>query len=290
MNARPLVSVCAATVLALCGLLASPAGQAAASNDCVIVPSGLLGTTMLLTNECTTDSTIFIDEGISFDGGGHTITAVDPFLMHFTGGVLRNTPGASNVYVTNVTITGQISADVCDAGDARLRGILFDGAGGAITNSKLFTIRQGTQSGCQEGNAIEVRNFASDGSTPATRVKVTISDNLVDHYQKTGIVANGGVDAVIARNIVSGDNGISFIAQNGIQIGFGATALVSANTISGNNYLPNDTFACGILIIQTDGVDAKPQDQSFPPNNNTTENEKNLCTFSKGGNYEPFGN
>ncbi len=289
MNARPLLSLGVSAILASLALLAMPGSPAAAVTSCVFVPSGVLGTTMLLTNDCTTDTTILIPDGTTFDGGGHTITAVDPAAMHFTGGVLRSAPSAATAYVTNVTISGQLSADICDGGDARLRGILFDGAGGAITNTRLFDIRQGATSGCQEGNAIEVRNFASDGSTPATRVKVTISDNVVQNYQKTGIIANGGVDAVIARNAVQGDGRIIYIAQNGIQIGFGATALVSANTIAGNYYTPNDTFACGILIIQTDGVDAKPQDQSFPPNNDANANEKDLCTFSKGGNYEPFG-
>jgi hypothetical protein len=283
-------------VLILLAALVITGRPAAAVNDCLIVPSGVLGTTMLLTNDCTTNSTIFIPNGMTFDGGGHRITAIDPVPPfpappeHFLGAVLRNEPGATEVHVTNVEILGQISADACDAGDNRLRGILFDGAGGTITNNRLFDIRQGPSSGCQEGNAIEVRSFTPAGEPTDPRFQVTISDNVVRGYQKTGIVANGGVDAIIGRNIVSGDNGITFIAQNGIQVGFGATALISANAISGNNYLPNPVFACGIIIFDTDGVDAKPQDNLFPPQGALNENEKDLCVFHRGGNYEPYGN
>src|SRR5207245_7890215 len=95
----------------------------------------------------------------------------------------------------------------------------------------------------------EVRNFDSMLNPATPRVQVTISDNVVRRFQKTGIIANGGVDAIIGRNIVEGVGPVDFIAQNGIQIGFGATALVSANSVSGNDYTPNTFFACGLLIV-----------------------------------------
>src|SRR5205085_179499 len=78
--------------------------------------------------------------------------------------------------------------------------------------NEIFNLNQGA-SGCQEGNAIEVRNF---GTSPST-VRATIDGNKVTNYQKTGIVANGDVDATITDNTVAGGAPLSYIARNGIQ-------------------------------------------------------------------------
>jgi len=126
--------------------------------------------TMTLNGNCTTTSSIIVPNGFTLDGAGYTITANDPLLGHFTGGVVQN--GGASANVTNVTITAVGLADVCDAGAQRLRGILFDGASGSITNVKVLNLNQGP-SGCQEGNAIEVRNFGSS----ATTNRVTIDGN-----------------------------------------------------------------------------------------------------------------
>ena len=61
-----------------------------------------------------------------------------------------------------MTVSGL--SNVCDDGDARLRGILFDGTGGSITNNDVVDVRQGATSGCQEGNSIEVRNEPFDNT------------------------------------------------------------------------------------------------------------------------------
>lgn len=233
------------------------------------------GTTMTLIADCQTDHTLLIPNGFTLDGAGHTITAIDPVGGHFLGAVLKN-EGAS-ASVKNVTVTATGLANVCDATDARLRGILFDGAGGSITNNTVSGVRQG-HSGCQEGNAIEVRNAPFDNT--GTDVIVTISGNTVSDYQKNGITANGSVAATISGNVVTGDGPITYIAQNGIQVGFGATAIVNSNSVSGNNYSPTSDVACGLLLYQADGVKASA--------NNLFANERDNCNVGKGGgNYNP---
>src|SRR5205085_1914744 len=149
--------------------------------------------------------------------------------FHFVGGVVQNGGAVANV--TNLKVTASGLADACDAGADRLRGILFDGASGSINGNQVFNLNQGA-SGCQEGNAVEVRNF---GSSPTT-VRVSIDGNTLTNYQKTGIVANGNVDAAITDNTVTGGPPLSYIARNGIQVGFGATGMVKRNTVSGNSY------------------------------------------------------
>ena len=217
-----------------------------ASAQCTTTTSGK---TMTLNGDCTTTTSISVPNGITFDGAGHTITAVDPAGGHFTGGVIQNAGPKANV--TNVKITTSNLVNVCDAGPDRLRGILFDGASGSITNTEVTNIKQlpdpgNSLSGCQEGNAIEVRNF---GSSPTT-IRVSIDSNVISGYQKTGIVANGDTDATITDNIVTGFGPQPFIAQNGIQVGFGATALVKRNEVSGNAYTgPSGDDSGGILVV-----------------------------------------
>ena len=226
---------------------------AAFSAAAVLCPSALAqctttttGKTMTLNGDCTTTTSINVPNGLTFDGAGHTITAVDPAGGHFVGGVIQN--GGATANVTNVRITTSGLAEVCDAGPDRLRGILFDGASGSITNTEIMNINQnhGTAlSGCQEGNGIEVRNF---GSSPTT-VRVSIDGNVITAYQKTGIVANGDTDATITENVVTGYGPQGYIAQNGIQIGFGATALVKRNEVSGNSYTGTSDDSGGILLV-----------------------------------------
>src|SRR5947208_82886 len=130
---------------------------ASATTTCVFIT---VGTTMTLVADCMTDSTIFVPNGFTLDGNGHKITAVDPPLDHFRGAVVKNLGTSANV--VNLIVTASSLANVCDAGDDRLRGILFDGASGSITNNNVIDINQGI-SGCQEGNGIEVRNAPFDG-------------------------------------------------------------------------------------------------------------------------------
>src|SRR5207253_899281 len=70
----------------------------------------------------------------------------------------------------------------CFGGDDRLRGILFDASSGSITNNRVITIKRGLSNGCQEGNAIEIRNFSGMGVRT-----VLIDNNVVRDYQKNGI-------------------------------------------------------------------------------------------------------
>lgn len=202
--------------------------------------------TMTLNGDCTTSQSILVPNGYTLDGAGHTITAVDPPGDHFRGGVVRNGGAVANV--TNLKVTASGLADVCDGGADRLRGILFDGASGSVTNNTVTHINQNqgpALSGCQEGNAIEVRNF---GSSPST-ARALIDGNTVSDYQKTGIIVNGDADGTVTDDKVTGDGPQGFIAQNGIQVGFGATAMVKRNIVSGNSYTGSSTASGGILVV-----------------------------------------
>lgn len=213
------------------------------------------GTTMTLDGDCTTDTTILVPDGFTLDGDGHEITAVDPAAGAFQGAVVKNQ--GSTAHITNLAITTDDLAGCGSAGppDTRLRGILFESAAGSITNNTVNEIHRGPN-GCQEGNAIEVRNAPFDGTHPST-VAVSISGNTIDAYQKTGILANGDVSVVVTDNVISGLSPVSFIAQNGIQLGFGATGEVTDNSVDGNWFTGSDWSSAGILLFQASNVDVR---------------------------------
>lgn len=244
----------------------------AAANGCFFSTAG---NTLTLLNDCTTDQTILVPNTMTLDGNSHSITAVDPVSGHFLGAVVANAGTSANV--TNLTVTTNHLAEVCDGGADRLAGIRLNDASGSITNNTITAINQGL-SGCQEGNAIDVRNSPFNGTHPAIK-SVTISGNTISDYQKTGIVANGDVSATILNNTVTGSGPIAYIAQNGIQVGFGATATVKGNTVSGNFYTPAPDVACGILLYQATGVKAS--------SNTLFANERDMCNFGKGGGKAP---
>jgi hypothetical protein len=203
-----------------------------------------IGNVKSLDADCTTTSTILIPDGMTVEGNGFTITADDPAGGHFVGAVLMN--GGTTANVTNITITTDTLLNECDEAtpDKRLRGILFQGASGSITSSQVLNIKQG-DSGCQEGNAIEVRNLGHNPDTSS----VTIDGNTITGYQKTGIVANGNVNVTITDNMVDGGGPVGYIARNGIQFGYGAKGMAKKNTVNGNGYTGTSTVSGGILVV-----------------------------------------
>lgn len=211
--------------------------RADAASDCSF---SSVGRTLRLRADCTTDSTIVVPQGVTLDGKGHTITAVDPPGGHFVGAVVEN--GGNVAHVRRLTISANGLTEVCDGGAAALAGIAFRSASGSITNSNVLHLNQGA-SGCQEGHAIVVNH---DGPR---RHRVTISGNMLSDYQKGGIFVSGNVSATIRDNVVTGNGPIDYIAQNGIEVAWGARARVQSNAVSDHSYAGAGWVATGILII-----------------------------------------
>jgi parallel beta-helix repeat protein len=237
-----------AAVALLAAAVLSAAEPARAATDCTFT---VKGSTMRLDASCTTDATILIPDGMTLDGRGNTITAVDPAGGHFLGAIVKN--AGTTAHVTKLTVRASGLANVCDPSapvDTRLRGIQFEGASGSITHSSVLDLNQGP-SGCQEGNAIEVRNAPFDGTHPAT-VTVEIAHNTVDRYQKTGILANGDVDVDIHHNKVGASATQANLAANSIQLGFGAIGSVTHNDITGNSWALASASATAVLLYLAD--------------------------------------
>lgn len=234
-------TLCAGTAVAAM-VAAVGAAPAQATTDCSFTVSG---STMSLDAPCTTDETIVVPGGVTLDGDGHAITAVDPPSGHFRGAVVAN--GGGDAHVADLTVAADGLASACDGGADRLRGIMLAGASGSISGTHVLGINQGP-SGCQEGNAIEVRNAPFDGTHPGT-VSVEIAHNVVADYQKTGIVANGDVDVDVHHNDVGASATQESLAANSIQLGFGALGSVTHNHVEGNQWMGVTSWAASAVLV-----------------------------------------
>jgi len=224
-------------------LLLAFSGSANAADGCVFHVSQN-NATWTLDADCTVDQSIVVPDGYTLDGAQHTITAIDPVGGFYRGAIIVNAGGSASV--TNTVISAAMLADVCQDGNNRLRGIFFNGASGVIRGNAILNVNKGG-SGCQEGNAIEVRNI--DLRSPAATVE--ISENLIEGFQKTGIVISGAVDAEIRANSIGPSSGQRLMVANGIQVGTRARATIEFNTVAGNSWNGGDTAATAILLVDT---------------------------------------
>lgn len=216
-------------------------GSARAADGCLFIESGH---TWTLDADCTVDGSLVIPDGVTLDGAQHTITAVDPQNGTFRGGIV--VAGGATATVTNTIISALMLANICQNGNDRLRAIYFNGAAGAIRGNTIVNVNKGVSS-CQEGNGIEVRNIDLTGPTPA----VEISGNIIDGFQKTGIVVSGNVDAAIRDNTVGPSSAQRLMVANGIQVGAGVRARIEGNTVAGNSWGAGDVAATAILLVDT---------------------------------------
>lgn len=203
--------------------LALPAA-AQAQSDCRLAPPS--GSVIKLLGDCTTQVSFVIPDGMTLDGDTHSITAVDPPGGFFQGPIVVARGGTASII--NTRVTAALRTNVCGEGEARLRGIYFDGASGEIGSNTVDTIHR-VPSSCEEGNAIEVRNRASDGAAST----VTIHGNYIDRYQKSGIVIHGRVDALVRGNFVGSSVSAGMLGPNAVQVGPIAAARIERNQIVG---------------------------------------------------------
>ena len=116
-------------------------------------------------------------------------------------------------------------------------------------------IQQGTSGdGCQEGNAIEVRNTAGTG-TP----QVSVTGNTVSSYQKTGVLVKGQESSkVTAEAVIAALSGPSVTGPAPKAL---HTALKSIGATS-TRFAEVDTatvrLSVTVRLLTTDGVPVSP--------------------------------
>jgi parallel beta-helix repeat protein len=171
-----------------------------------------------------------------------------PAVMADPGDIVR-IHGVQNVSVRQFVITGPLP-DTLFCSLFTRTGVRIDQGASALLRDNQITQIKATDPalrGCQNGVAVLVgRNF--EGTTGSA----WITHNLVDHYQKGGIVVdNAGSHATIDHNsVIHGPEDIFMgivIAPNGIQVSRGAAGEIDHNVVTENNGAASGT---GVLIYQ----------------------------------------
>lgn len=180
-------------------------------------------------------------------------------------------------FVVQVTVEGLAVTGPGGAGCGTIRaGIRVDsGASATIRNNRITDIRDDPLGNCASGVGILVGR-----QSDATTGTATIVGNVIEGYQKAGIVVdNAGSSATIRGNRIAGVGPTGIIAQSGIQVSRGAHAIITENEIVFNFFLnpqlgtnPNcpegattpvagecAAAASGILIFQSGGSVAQAQ-------------------------------
>ncbi len=149
--------------------------------------------------------------------------------------------GAGNtVDISKVTVDGD------GRGGARFYGVYYFAAGGSFTDSKITRVRDASFSGVQSGHAF----FANHTYDVILAQTVTVNNNIIEDYQKTGVLINElNTQGIVTNNIITGQNIPNVNGQNGVQFGYGAYGTITGNTISNNIYNgPSADVATGILL------------------------------------------
>jgi parallel beta-helix repeat protein len=124
------------------------------------------------------------------------------------------------------------------------------GNGHVITGNHITLIRNSnpTLYGCQDGVSVQVGRRGENAAATAV-----VSGNVIDEYQKGGVVVDGDSYGAVAFNHIEAAQVVQpSIAPNGVQVSRGAAGDVSHNDVSENHYGgdPNNGTGAGILLFQ----------------------------------------
>lgn len=197
-----------------------------------------------------------------------------PPAMAEPGDIVR-VAGAKGVVIADFTISGPLP-DALFCSLTSRTGVRVDLGGSAeIIGNHITEIRSANPAlrGCQNGVAVLVGR-ASEGQVG----RATVVGNLIDRYQKAGVVVdNAGSRALVGNNHVLGIGPTPDIAQNGVQVSRGAHAQVIANEIADNTYsLAPASSSTGVLLFElAGGVDVS--------HNLSTRNDDNFAAFTTTG-------
>jgi hypothetical protein len=179
-----------------------------------------------------------------------------------TTNLFNNSPIAAAIVVTapsgNVTISS-LAVDGAANGivgcSPVLVGIFYRNASGTVQDAAVRNM-QVKEPACSSGIGILVQSGEKGSS------RVTVRENSIHDFQKSGIVGNElGTVLTATRNVVTGSGPSKGAVQNGIQVGFGASGQVIGNT-SLNHVSAAcidvlcETAATGLLILEAGGVQA----------------------------------
>lgn len=215
--------------------------------------------TQTLLANCHTDQPLFVPDGWTFDGDGHTISVADPPGGRFIGGAITVSDEVGTV--RDVTIDGANLNAPClvDHAQTYLTGVLFADATGAVSDITVRNLRrvlpdstagqeQGARMSCGSGITVFgattpvliTRNRVSNVGSAAIWIEggnAAIAHNTIDRAADAGVLALLGADVRVGpgNRMTNASIGIQFESA-------GTTGAASDNTIE-------DTTLAGIAVV-----------------------------------------
>lgn len=150
----------------------------------------------------------------------------------------------TDVIIQNLTVDGN---NVGFPVNPSIVGIFYVNAGGTIVNNHITQVANSAPpyGGGQQGNGIRA---ISNAGGPYT---LNIDSNLIDFFQKAGMVVNGAqITANFTNNTINGLGVLSTPSSIGIQFS-GGTGTIADNTISGLLFASHDS-SDAILVFNTE--------------------------------------
>jgi parallel beta-helix repeat protein len=204
---------------------------------------------------------VTITRTVELQGNG-----VETIISAPGGGCIVSISGSGvKAKVKRVTISGPVPV-----GTSSLSAVCVEGnAYASIENNVITDISEDTFSGIGSNTDFDAIMVGGAGG-PGTAL---IRGNLIQRYQKSGIVVDGvGSFAEIRQNSTFGSPRVSASspATYGIQVSRGARAEVSGNRVTDHSNLAADDLSVGILLFEAgDGVAVS--------GNNLSGNDTGIC-------------
>lgn len=174
--------------------------------------------------------------GVVVAAGANNATVTNNEIHTFTSAGLRATSVTGANFSTN-KIDGPHTGS-CVGG---FWGMRLTDVSGTLNLNDISGIGNGITTGCQEGRAVEATGAGT----------LNITNNVIDTYQKSGIIVRDTLNTVISGNQTIGEGPSNIIAMNGITVTSTGTTTITGNTTSGHRYIPDSTQSCGILTFNT---------------------------------------
>lgn len=211
------------------------AGQPCAA---VIVDDAEAGAHRLLA-DCVTDTPLFVTHGWTFDGGGHTIYALDPPGDRLHGAVLAVDGGTGNVRDVVIDGRGLTAPCALDSGDTALTGVLFLDSTGAAQRVTVRNIDRAFPPGAAEvaGGLSQRQSCGTGIAVMGAAARATVTASTLARLGHTGVLVAEGAATV-------GETAISHVDDTGVLALRGAQVEVA----------PGNQIAYGNVGIQIEGV------------------------------------
>ena len=235
-----------------------------------VIEHDVAAQTQRLLADCVTDETIFVADGWSFDGDGHTIFAVDPAGGRLQAAVLTVHSGTADVH--DVVIDGSRLEEPCliDGGASALGGLVFlDGTG----EVRRVTVRNMDRTFPSDeepfGNGQSQLESCGTGiAIIGEEAQVTVVASVVSDVGYAGVLVEQGAATISNNAIVRADDsgvlalfGAHVRVTPGNQISYGRTGIIfegegTSGRIAGNTIV--QMRGAGIVVM--DGAHASLAD------------------------------